>query len=791
MLKNFFKVAIRNGWRNKSFSTINITGLAIGMASALLIGLWIQNELSVDRFYTNKDRIYHMYSREMTNGRLTAWGRTPSPLAPELKKTYPEVEDAARFRTVYFLLIRDEARFNLEGAFADSGFLSILDFPLLEGNARTALNGPHNIVLTEHVAKTLFGAEDPMGKTVLLDSNNNFTVTGILKDLPANTEFTFQYLVPWSYVGQLGWEPPGTGWSITNSGAYVLLKPEASPTAFDNKVRHIIRRHVTIGEGTDREVFSQPITREHLYSRMENGQLIAGRLRTVQLFIIIAVFILLIACINFMNLSTARSAKRAREVGIRKVVGALRISLIGQFIGESILLSTLAFILALAIVKIGLNAFDQVIGIPLTLDLTSVGFWLFSIGFIGFTGILAGSYPAFFLSAARPIKVLKGNIEKVNTLISPRKVLVVLQFTFAIILITSTLIVENQLQYARQRDAGYDKNRLAFVFAQGDVLPHYDAIKQELLNSGAAVGVTRTFSPMTRVWGEMTGVSWPRSTPADKNLYFTQFEADADFVKTTGTHLLEGRDLDIQNHPTDSFALLLNETAVRIMHLDNPIGTMITDAAGVNFHVVGVIKDFIIANPYEPINPMIVRGLSTGYPVIHFRLNPDRPLSADLVATEKIFARYNPQYPFEINFADDIYNSKFSSEQQEGTLGILFAGLTIFISCLGLFGLAAYMAESRTREIGIRKVLGASVTGITMLVSGDFIKLVLIALVIATPVAWYSMNTWLQGFTYRIHITGTVFLVAGVLAIGIALLTVSYQAIRAALANPIKSLRSE
>ena len=791
MLRNFFKVTVRNLWRNKSFSTINILGLAIGMASALLIGLWISNELSVDRFYTNKDRIYHMYSREVDNGNLDAWGRTPSPLARELKTTFPDVEDAVRFRTVYFLMTEGEKQFNLEGAFADSGLLSILDFPLLQGQARTALNSPHSIVLTEHVAKSLFGAEDAMGKTVRIDSNDNFTVTGILKDLPSNTGFTFQYLLPWSYVDQLGWDVVGGTWQYTNSGCYVMLKPGASEAEFNKKVQHIIRRHVTAGEGFDREIFANPITREHLYSRNENGRLVAGRIRVVQLFIIIAVFILLIACINFMNLSTARSERRAREVGIRKVVGALRTSLIAHFIGESIVLAGLAFVMALGIVWVSIKSFDQVIGIPLTLDLASPGFWFFSVGFIVFTGILAGSYPAFFLSAARPVKVLKGATKAINTLITPRKVLVVLQFTFAIALITSTLIVQNQLSYARSRDAGFDKDRLAYIFVQGDILPHYDAFKRDLLSSGAAVGVTKTFSPMTRVWGQATGFSWPNSTSADKNLYFTEYEADADFVKTTGTHLVAGRDIDLNNYRTDSTALLLNETAVRMMRLQKPVGSIVTNSNGVAFHVVGVIKDFIIANPYEPINPMLIRGLATGYPVIHFRLNPARPLAADIAAAEKIFRRYNPQYPFDISFADDTYNAKFRAEQQEGTLGILFAILTIFISCLGLFGLAAYTAESRTREIGIRKVLGASVTGITILISGDFIKLVVIALIIATPIAWLCMDNWLQGFTYHIHINGGVFFLAGALAVAIALLTVSYQSIRAALANPVKSLRSE
>ena len=791
MLRNFFKVTVRNLWRNRSFSAINVLGLAIGMAAALLIGLWINNELSVDRFFTNADRIYHMYSREKDNGRIDAWGRTPSPLAAELKKDYPEVEDAARFRTVYFLMTEEEKHFNLEGAFADSGILSILDFPLLQGNARTALNRPHNIVLTEHVAKSFFGDQDAMGKTVRIDSTDIFKVTGVLKDLPANTEFTFQYLLPWSYIDHLGWDAVGGTWQFTNSGCFMKLRPGASLAKFNDKVLHVIRRHIASGEGFNREIFANPITREHLYSKVENGVLVAGRIRTVQLFIIIAVFILLIACINFMNLSTARSEKRAREVGIRKVVGALRTSLITQFIGESIVLAAVAFILSIGIVKLSLGGFDQIISTPLTLDLSSPLFWLFSIGFVLFTGILAGSYPAFFLSAARPVTVLKGAAQKINTLITPRKVLVVLQFTFAIILITCTLIVENQLRYARNRDAGFDKDRLAFTFAQGDLLPHYEAIRHELLTSGDVTGVTKTFSPMTRVWGESTGFSWPGSTAPDKSLYFVQFQADADFVKTTGTHLVEGRDLDLRNYPTDSSAAIVNEAAVRIMRLKHPLNSIITDERGAQFHIVGVIRDFVIANPYEPINPMIIEGLSTGYPVVHFRFNPNRPLAADMATAEKIFHKYNPQYPFECNFVDETYDAKFRAEQQEGTLGILFAALTIFISCLGLFGLAAYMAENRKREIGIRKVLGASVTGITVLISGDFIKLVVIALVIATPVAWLSMDNWLQGFTYRIHITGGVFLLSGLLAIGIALLTVCYQSIRAAIANPIKSLRSE
>jgi putative ABC transport system permease protein len=789
MIINFFKVTLRNLWRNKRFSVINIVGLAVGMASALLIGIWINHELSIDRFYPNKERIYLMYSRDTDNGKIDAWPRISTPMVAELKKDYPEVEAASKFRSVYFLISEGEKRFNLQGAFVDSQFLSIFPFPFLEGNAQTALNTNQGIVLTQHLAKNLFGKEDPLGKTIRIENGDNFIVTGVLKDLPTNTDFTFQYLVPWSYVDQLGWDP-GI-WQNTNCSAYVLLRPGASQADFDAKVRHITHRHIQEGEGMTRETFTQPITQQHLYSRVENGHLVGGEIRTVKLFILIAAFILLIASINFMNLSTARSERRAKEVGIRKVVGARKRGLILQFIGESIFFALCAFLLAMAIVQGGLGAFDRVIGLPLIIDYRSVDFWVSDIVLIVFVGFIAGIYPAFFLSSFRPVKVLKGTYQKVNSVVTPRKVLVVLQFTFAIILIVCTLIVERQIRFASQRDPGYSRDRLAYTFVQGDVLKHYDAIKSELLSSGAAVGVTKTFSPMTRVWGEITGYSWPQSTPADHQLYFMQYEADADFVSTTGTRLVEGRDIDLKSHLTDSTAMLLNETAVRTMHLINPVGAMVKDSRGVNFHVIGVIKDFIISNPYDEIQPMIIQGLSTDYPVVHFRLNPRRPIAADIASAEKIFKRYNPQFPFEYYFVDDDYNNKFKTEQLEGTLGTLFSGLTIFISCLGLFGLATYIAEARKREIGIRKVLGASVRSIVLLISGDFIKLVLVAAVIASPVAWYAMNNWLEGFNYRIQISAGIFMVAGLLAIVIALLTVGVQAIQAAIANPVKSLRSE
>jgi ABC-type antimicrobial peptide transport system permease subunit len=492
-----------------------------------------------------------------------------------------------------------------------------------------------------------------------------------------------------------------------------------------------------------------------------------------------------------MNLSTARSEKRAKEVGIRKVVGAQKSSLIIQFFGESILFAVIAFILAIGIVELSLKSFDDLIGVPLYINFSNVQFWLFAIAFILLTGIIAGIYPAFYLSAFRPISVLKGIFKNANTLIAPRKILVIVQFTFAVILIISTIVVERQIQYALNRDAGYNRKDLIYIFTQGDMNKHYDLIKHDLVSTGAAVSVTKTFSPITRVWGTMSGLSWNGSTEADKKMNFLQFEADADFVKTTGTQLLQGRDIDIKEFPTDSTAMLVNEAAVKMMNLKAPVGTMIKKDGGTICHVVGVIKDFIIESPYEDIKPMIIQGPSREFGVIHIKLNPANTTATDLAKAEKIFKQYNPQFPFEYVFADESYAGKFADEQQQGTLAALFAGLTIFISCLGLFGLAAYVAESRTKEIGVRKVLGASVASVTGLISKDFIKLVIISILVASPVAWYIMHSWLQDFSYRINISWWIFFIAGLVAVFIALATISFHAIKAAIANPVKSLRTE
>jgi putative ABC transport system permease protein len=792
MIKNFWKVAWRNLIRNKSFSFINICGLAIGMASFILIMLWVQQEMSYDRFYSKTNRIYKIYSRDKVNGELQAIEQSPNAMAAALKKDYPEVEDAVRFRNVTFLASAGEKHMNALGAFADSGFLSMFDFPLLKGNAVNALGSNYSIVLTQLFAQKLFGNEDAVGKTVRIDSTDNFTVTAVLKDLPGNTQFDFEYLLPWSYIIRIGWVDEND-WVNNFSNTYVSLKQSTSQKVFDDKVKSIIAAH-TAGTSSESkaEVFTQPLSRLYLYSRSENGQLVSGRIEIVRMFIIIAVFILLIACINFMNLSTARSEKRAKEVGIRKVMGAFQNALILQFIIESILLSFIAFAIAILIVVFSLPAFNHLTGKQVFLQWTNLSFWLLAIVFVVFTGFLAGSYPAFYLSSFVPAKVLKGSFKKINTLIAPRKLLVVLQFTFAIILIICTIIVEQQVRFAQERDAGYNKNNLIYTFTQGDVNKYFELIKRDLISSGAATAVTKSYSPITRQWNEGDGFQWQGSTEADKKTDFVWFGSDADFVKTVGVKLTAGRDIDVYNYPTDTMAMLLNEAAVKAMGLKHPVGQTITFTPdGRQWHVVGVVKDFILTSPYEKISPMMIVGPSQFFQVVHIRLNPNNSTAVDLANAEEIFKKYNPQYPFDYYFADEYYARKFADEQRTETFVKLFATLTIFISCLGLFGLATYMAENRVKEIGVRKVLGASAVNIALLLSTDFLKLIILAVIIASPIAYITMSKWLSNFQYRTTIHWWIFIISGLLAIIVALVTISAQAIKAAVANPINSLRTE
>jgi len=781
----YLKIAWRNLLRSKGFSFINITGLAIGMASAVLILLWIQNELTYDSFHKNKDRLYQCWNRGTFDGKLQCWNTTPKILGPTLKQEFPEIADNTRVNDRWYVTTVGDKKVSAHAHVVDPSFLTMFSFPMVKGDPATALNDLYSIVITEEMAKKMFGSEDPMNKTIRIDMDN-FTVTGILKDLPPNSTFDFEYLLPWDYMKKTGQNDQY--WGNNSVSNYVLLKPGATEAAVDSKIKDITIRH---SNGVEQEeVFLHPMNKWRLYSDFENGKITGGRISVVRLFGVIAAFILLIACINFMNLSTARSERRAREVGIRKVAGARRRSLILQFMGESILIAFLAAMLAYPLVQWSLPAFDTLVQKQLTIPYGSISFWLSALAFILLTGIIAGSYPAFFLSSFQPVKVLKGVFKKARAGTGPRKVLVVVQFSFAIILVICTLVVVQQIRYAQERQTGYDHSQLLYHWTTGDINKNFSAIKSALLSSGVATNVARSNLSVTNGGNDSWGFQWQGRRVGDK-IDFDVLGEDEGLVKTAGFQLVRGRDMDLASYPTDSTAMLLNESAAKAMGFKDPIGELVKEDNGLTYHVMGVIKDFVIGSPYQHTKPLIIEGAKGGYfNVINIRMaagNTER----NMRYMEKLFKQYNPNYPFEYHFADKDYELKFEDGQRVASLTGLFSSLTIFISCLGLFGLAAYMTSNRVKEIGVRKVLGASVLRIAMLLTKDFLALVALAILIATPIAWYIMHTWLNNFSCRVDLQWWIFVLAGAAAILLSLLTVSYQAIRAAIANPIKSLRTE
>ena len=792
MFKNYFKTAWRSLARGRSFSFINIAGLAVGMAGAILILLWISNEVSFDRFHRNKDRLYRIYSMtEIPGEKHNTIGVVSQPLGPALQQEFPEVEAFSRVANVdgFLFTVGGRSFTGIEGSVVDTAFFKLFSFPLVSGAPCEQLKNIHSIVITERLAVKLFGTTAAMGKTIRLDSVDNFTVTGVLKDPPPNTQFTFDYLLPWAYWQKIGWY--NDNWVSNNMPTYVLLRPNVDVAEFNAKIRNLTR--LKAGRNDLWVHFAYPLSQLHLHGEFVDGRPSGGRIVQVRVFEWITAFILVIACINFINLSTARSEQRAKEVGVRKVAGAGRFSLIGGFMTEAFLTTCIAGGLALVIAQLVLPAFSTLIGTSLRMPYDSGSFWLFALAFLLVTSVLAGSYPALYLSAFKPVGIFRKEFRRPRALFTPRRVLVVAQFTFAIVFIISTLIIRKQLQYAESRDTGYSRDALIYLPLEGEIRKNYASIRHDLLASGVAEGVSMNMLPMILNNVDTWGLRWPGEQPHDTIIGLNLFSEDADLVRTAGLHLVAGRDIDSYKYPTDSFAVVLNETAVKLMGFKDPIGQVLRNPYDHQvFHVVGVVKDYVVGSPYSKVPPVVIEGPASSYfNVIHFKLNPARSTADNLARAEAIFKKYNPAYPFDYEFSDQRYASLFRHEQRTRTMSGLFAGLTIFISCLGLFGLSAFVAESRVKEIGVRKVLGASVAGIARLLSVEFVWLVVISLVIATPLAWYAMDRWLSDYNYRISIGWETFVVAGISAIVIALGTVSFQAVRAAMANPVKSLRSE
>lgn len=786
MIRNNFKIAWRNLLKSKGYATINIIGLAIGMAAVLMIAIWVQNQSQFDNFYSNKDNLYRVWNKYEDVGQIGMSNITSGPASVTLKAEYPEVEHAARvYWNVDRLLSFDENKIKSKGTEVDPSFMEMFDFKLLKGNRSQVLSGPQNIILTESLSKKIFGDTDPLNKTLILDNKEPYQVSGIIADLPSNTDFDFNYLIPLTKADN--YYP---NWNTSTFMTYIQLKDGTDVDAFNKKLKNIIAKKTN--NELKGSLFLYPLSKMHLYSKFEQGVPVGGKIDQVKLVAGLGFLILLIACINFVNLSTARSQKRAKEVAVRKVVGAQRSSLIAQFLTESVLLSFIAGILSIGLTFLALPFFNKILDKPLVFSITDPIIWVSLVGFILLTGVFAGLYPAFVLSSFKPIRSLKVFGKSKKLALNFREVLVVFQFGIALILIIATLIVRSQIEYAGKRDIGYSPSQLIEIPMEGDMTKNYKVIKSELINKNIAHAVTRTGWSITRNASNSSGnFSWEGATPEQgKKIVFNIGKAESDFVKTLGLKVLEGRDIDFERLASDSLSVLVNEAAIKEMKLKNPIGSILKWGSN-TFTIVGVINDYINDSPYSPVTPLLIYPAKEWMLNMVVRTNPSLPIDHNLKQMEEILKKFNPAYPFEYKFVDQQFATKFKEQQQTAQLALIFSGLAIFISCLGLLGLASYIAELRTKEIGIRKVLGASVTGITAMLSRDFVKLVLIAILLASPIAWWTMNKWLEDFSYRIEIQWWIFAVAGIAALTIAILTVSTQAIRAANTNPVKTLRDE
>jgi ABC-type antimicrobial peptide transport system permease subunit len=786
IIRNYAVVAWRNLVRSKSFSAINIAGLALGMVSAVVILLWSFKEISFDQFHSKKDRVFHIMNRAKFDNNVEVWGSTPKPLAAVLQNDYPQVETAVRLNWVaLFVLHVGNQQFQMPGYLTDPGFFNVFDFPFLKGDPNTALNADYSIVLTETMATKLFGNTNVLGHTVRIDSTDFFTVTGVIKDPPINSSLEFNYIIPWSYMKKVGWDD--NNWQNNSVRTVVLMKPGIEEATANKLFTNIVKKHAADSE---HELFVHPLTKWRLRSGFRNGVNDGGEIILVRMFCIIAGFILLIACINYVNMSTARSQKRAREVGIRKVVGASRGSLITQFLGESVLVSFFAGAIALILLYPALLAFNYLIDDHLSVPFDNYQFWIAAILFMIVTGILAGIYPAFYLSSYQPVKVLKGHFKRIRVFVTPRKMLVTLQFTFAIAMIICTIVIYRQIKHTQERDRGYHGNGLAYMYMKGKMEQNYFAIREELLASNAITDITRSNCPITDVWSNSDDYDWEGKPPGERHVAM-QFTCDRNYVSAMGLKLLEGRDIDTKKYPTDTSAVLLNQAAAKMMGISSiEIGKKIRKGTK-QLEVVGIIQNFIPDMPYQAFMPAVIHGDIRNFGAISFRLNEEQGKDKNLASIAGILKKYNPDYPFEYFFADKTYEAKFATEKIIGSLAAFFAGLTVFISCLGLFALAACLAESRIKEIGVRKVLGASVTRITALLSKDFFQPILLAIIIASPLAWWCMDNWLSNYPYRTSISWWMIATAALLVILVAVATVSYQTVKAAIANPVRSLKTE
>ncbi|GHB54859.1 ABC transporter permease [Persicitalea jodogahamensis] len=789
MLRNYLKIAYRSLLKNKLFSGINIFGLALGMACALLIGLWVRYELSYDRFIPGVENIYNVQVNYAFNGgKLETAQYVPGPLQEAIAKDIPNVAAVTKISgggesLVKSIATATEKSAKEKGHFVSAEFFDVFSFPVFQGDAKAALAQLDKIIITRKLAEKYFPNKSALGQTLQLDDNKLYTVGAVLDDLPANSTLQFDWLANLKNIEQ----PYMTEWTWNSVIVYARLLPTASPDHTQASMKDIFRRYATFDNG---EVpVLHPMTAMHLYSDYKDGKVAGGRIEYVRIFSLVALFILLIACINFMNLATARSSVRAREVGVRKVVGARRMSLVAQFLGESLLMSLLAAGLAIFLVWSTLPSFNALFDNQLSLDLDNPMFWALVGALILITGLLSGSYPALFLSAMRPLSILKGFTKMGTGPALFRRTLVVFQFSLSIFLIVGMLVIGSQMRYLRTKNLGLDRENVVFIPLEGafEQAPKSTLFREKILRQPTIASATLTSQLPVNVRNSTTDLAWPGKEPK-RMVEVSTMNVGGDFIRTMNIDLAAGRDFQ-PNNAADSSNYLINETAAKLMGMSDPVGQEVTFNRGKG-RVVGLMKDFHLNSMHQAIAPLVLAFYPENTRYLLVKIRAGQTPSA-LAALERINKELNPNYPFSYQFVDEAYEKLYQSEQQVSTLVNYFGVLAILISCLGLFGLVAFTAEQRTKEIGIRKVLGATVTSIVTLLSKDFLKLVLIAMVLAIPLGWWALNKWLGTFKYHTDLSWTMFGLAGVLALGIALLTVSFQSVKAALMNPVKSLRSE
>jgi putative ABC transport system permease protein len=785
MLRNYIKAAFRNLWKNKGYSFLNIGGLAIGMACAGLIFLWVEDELTFNHYFSNRDNLYKVKDRQTYDGNTFTFDATPGLLAEGIKSEIPGLKNTSRATWGNSVLFsaKDKPIYE-QGLYVDSSFLTMFQLEFVQGNAKTAFAQLHSLVISETMANKFFSSTNVIGKILKVDNKQGYVVAGVFRDLPKNVSFNFNWLAPFKiYLDQNAWLK---AWGNNGIVTYVETEPNADVTAVNKKLYGYVQ---TKQKEASAHMSIYPMNRWRMYDNFENGNEIPGRIQYVHLFNVIAWIILVIACINFMNLSTARSEQRAKEVGVRKVMGAGKRKLIGQFIGESVFTSLVALILAIGIIYISLPAFNLLVEKHLSVNILNPLHIGVLLGIALVCGLVAGSYPAFYLSSFNPIYVLKGiKIKSGGSAGFVRKSLVVVQFSISVILIISTIVIYLQIFHVKDRDLGYNKNNLVYMYIQGKMKDNYTIIKNDLLATGLVQNTALSNNQILQLGSNTGDFSWEGKDPS-RQILITVEQVSQEYPSTMGLHIKEGREF-YSNFKSDSNSVIINETLAALMNKKNVVGSIIS-GQGQKFTVVGVIRNFIYNDMYAPASPLMLFADSSNPNVMSVRLKEGASIPMALAKMETIFKNNNPGYPFDYSFVDQEFGKLFKTETLIGQLAEVFSILAIFISCLGLFGLAAYTAEKRSKEIGIRKILGASVQGITGLISKDFLLLVCISCLIAFPIAWWMMHNWLENYKYRIQISWWIFLAAGVMALLIALFTVSFQAIKAAVANPVKSLRSE